>query len=417
MIRYVVSAISGKLMPERNSCYVILDINENVVRRGFVQASSEYVIRALVWRDNAGRFEEEYMYSETFRKKVIMSTYTNCLIYPEGVPNSVLLQHTNRLGPHLYPYDFDKRYEAVDHFDIFSGNQQVVEMRRFKLAQYCKKLTFGLEFETSLGAVPEELCFRDGLIPLRDGSISGVEYSTIVLKRNSGLSLLAQAVKTLKEHTVFNKDCSLHVHVGGFPLDKNVIFRIYLTCFKLENEIASLVPRYSFQTSKYKSNHKDYCKPLNSYKNFEEMYYCLVGTEYKGRLDKPHPRDVERGHKWNIETRYYGFNFINAICYGVNKTVEFRFLRPTYNFKKILLWLYIFGAIIKFGKDSTDIDMYSQLTLEMVFKKIYPPELVNSLLDGIQRLKIATQMQTDNGDYIGEQIVFEDRLFKGDDDW
>jgi hypothetical protein len=57
-----------------------------------------------------------------------------------------------------------------------------------------------------------------GLIPLRDGSITGIEFSTVVLQGNEGLNLLKQQVEALNANTIFDKDCSLHIHFGGLNL-------------------------------------------------------------------------------------------------------------------------------------------------------------------------------------------------------
>ena len=120
----------------------------------------------------------------------------------------------------------------------------------YTLSKYLK-YTFGLEFETSMGYIPEDICFRDGLIPLRDGSISGLEYSTVVLNGNDGLSLLKQELESLKEYTAFNKECSLHIHLGGFPLDPNAIIRAQTLCRLLEKDISQLVPSLTFRSSEY----------------------------------------------------------------------------------------------------------------------------------------------------------------------
>ena len=68
------------------------------------------------------------------------------------------------------------------------------------------------------------------------------------------------------------------------------------------------------------------------------MYRYFVGRNFYGSFMQAHPQDKERKRKWNVQNRYFWCNFINALCYKVNKTIEFRFLRPTYNFKKILVW-------------------------------------------------------------------------------
>ena len=67
-------------------------------------------------------------------------------------------------------------------------------------------------------------------------------------------------------------------------------------------------------------------------------------------LTQVHPADTGGDRKWNINIRYYWVNFINILFYNKAKTVEFRFLRPTYNFNKIVGWMYIFNAILIYAE-------------------------------------------------------------------
>ena len=312
-------------------------------------------------------------------------------------------------GQGSFPYVLSRKYEAVENFDVFKGKQIVKNTRTsYELAKHLD-YTFGLEFETSQGYIPEDICYRDGLIPLRDGSITAPEYSTVVLKGNQGISLLHQQIETLKEYTSFNKECSLHVHLGNYPLKPDTIFNLYKVCKYLENELESILPRLTFCSRAYKDNEKDYCKKLKNYSSFEDMYYKLVGRKFFGSFTQAHPDDRERKRKWNVVNRYYFVNFINALCYKVNKTIEFRFLRPTYNFKKILLWLYIFNGILKYAEKYYNQDCY--VTLKIIMKKCYPEKLVNELCKGIQRLRVLTINQTNNGDLIGAEVWMEDALF------
>ena len=308
-----------------------------------------------------------------------------------------------------FPYVLTRRYEAVENFVAFEGKQVIEDNQSiYPISKYLK-YTFGLEFETSQGYVPENICYRDGLIPLRDGSITGPEYSTIVLNGNKGISLLHQQLETLKEYTAFNKECSLHVHLGGYPLKADSIFRVYLVCKSIEPQLEQILPRLTFRSKEYKSNGKDYCKKLGNYNSFDDMYQSLVGRKFFGSFAQAHPEDRERKHKWYVNTRYYWCNFINALCYRVNKTIEFRFLRPTYNFKKILLWLYIFNGILKYSDE-----YYSpgrNVTLEDIMYKCYPPELAQELCTGLQRLEALSDNQLANGDPIGAEVWMEDNMF------
>ena len=126
--------------------------------------------------------------------------------------------------------------------------------------------SFGLEFETSRGYIPEDKCFKNGLIPLRDGSISGLEYSTVVLEGKQGINTLKRAVKDLNNYTLYDENCSLHMHLGGFPLDEKKIWSLYKYIYKFQFFIQPYISEYAFETHYFKHNHKDYCKKLPLFK-------------------------------------------------------------------------------------------------------------------------------------------------------
>lgn len=346
---------------------------------------------------------------DLYKGELLFSKYKGIYFSPINWDTDSIVMEQLIKGQGSFPYVLSRKYEAVENFDVFKGKQIVKDTRTsYELAKHLD-YTFGLEFETSQGYIPEDICYRDGLIPLRDGSITAPEYSTVVLNGNQGISLLYQQIETLKEYTSFNKECSLHVHFGNYPLEPNAIFNLYKVCKTLENELERILPLLTFRSSAYKDNEKDYCKKLKNYSSFEDMYYKLVGRKFLGSFTQAHPEDRERKRKWNIANRYYFINFINALCYKVNKTIEFRFLRPTYNFKKILLWLYIFNGILKYAEKYYNPDCY--VTLKIIMKKCYYKELANELCKGIQRLRVLRINQTNNGDQIGAEVWMEDTLF------
>lgn len=106
---------------------------------------------------------------------------------------------------------------------------------------------------------------------------------------------------------------------------------------------------------------------------------------------------------------YFWVNFINALCYTVNKTIEFRLLRPTYNFNKILLWIYIFNAILKYTE--SDKSLSNVEYIEDVIKVVYEGDLREETLLGIKRLKILRVNQERNNDFSGQDVSLENRLF------
>lgn len=404
----VVDEISGKKY-SMNSCHlVVVKHLPGMLVYGYTRRR-ETIVSILACVN--GEIDSYFGDYELLKDVLVYSSSKGCYISTVDYPVENFLVEQYQKGMGRFPYTFSRRYEAIESFNIFEGRQKVINPESFDITPYLH-YTFGLEFETSMGYVPENLCFRDGLIPLRDGSISGLEYSTVVLGGDEGLSLLKQQVKTLKKYTAFNKECSLHIHLGGFPLNPDAIYRAYLICKSLEEEIEHMVPPLTFKSGQYKENGKDYCMKLRTYRNFNQMYEHLVGRRFFGSFTQPHPLDLNREAKWRIPTRYYAVNFINLLCYNVNKTIEFRFLRPTYQFNKILLWLTIFNAILKYAEDITNMQSYRGVSLGDVIRHVYPAEIANKVWNGVTRLRILVTNQVSNGDYIGRDIEFEDELFR-----
>lgn len=391
----------------QNCKKIVLEYQSDLIIFGYTSRVDK-VLKVLI-RNNY----DDDLYFETdldlYKGELLFSKSRGVYFSPINWDSDSIVMEQLIKGQGNFPYVLSRKYEAVENFDIFKGKQVVKDIKTsYKLAKHLD-YTFGLEFETSQGYIPEDICYRDGLIPLRDGSITAPEYSTVVLSGNQGISLLHQQIETLKEYTSFNKECSLHVHLGNYPLKPDTIFNLYKVCKYLENELESILPRLTFCSRAYKDNEKDYCKKLKNYSSFEDMYYKLVGRKFFGSFTQAHPDDKERKRKWNVVNRYYFVNFINALCYKVNKTIEFRFLRPTYNFKKILLWLYIFNGILKYSEKYYNPDCY--VTLKIIMKKCYPEELAEELCKGIQRLRALTINQINNGDNIGAEVWMEDELF------
>lgn len=410
----VIDEITRRQVDSDRCQKVVVSLDNDQVQFGYVKDPHSYV-KALIYTEEGNGQIMPVLY-EKLKDKLFFSNRQGIYITKKHVSPDVMVSEICTRGRGIFPYNFRKKYEAIESFNIFKGRQKINENIEFPLSDYLK-YTFGLEFETSEGIIPENRIFEDGLIPLRDGSISGLEYSTVVLEGNEGLNLLSQQLKDLKKYTNFNKECSLHIHFGGFPLEKDSLFRLYRLCYRLQEtgELSNLLPPLTFRTSAYKSSGKDYCKLLPCYESFEDLYYSLVGVPYLGSLEQPHPCDPDRSRKWNIHTRYYWVNFINSFCYKVNKTIEFRFLRPTFNRRKILVWMYIFNAILLYAEKKSLYEV-KRARLGTVIKAIYPRELAEKINLEMIKLKILVQTQINNyNDRIGASIDLEDGLFKEDD--
>ena len=351
---------------------------------------------------------------------LVFSKKSGYYFIPLNKRDRVIDQYFKGFGD--YPYTIVREYEAQKNLDRFKKRNVLIKESDFRLSKYLN-YTFGVEFETSQGYVPQDICFRDGLIPLRDGSISGIEYSTIVLSGSRGLNLLRQQCETLSEYTEFNKNCALHIHLGGYPVTVRHIFALYKVLSFIQNEIAPYLPTWSFHTSNYKDNGKDYCLELPHFSSFNELYeYMSDGkTKFMNSLYQAHPSDVEHDRKWQIHARYHNFNFVNLLFYDSAKTLELRFLRPSFNFNKIYLWLCVFNAILNYAvriADTVDIsrlesDSYYFNDLLGIINGSYSEdqEFVDFIIEGLRKLYCVVSNQENNGDHIGANTQIEDKVF------
>lgn len=415
----VFNELDNKLIDINNSIKVITDVVDNIFIYGYVSyenlKSNSDKLRVVLIRRGASLIEK-YAILDKVKDRMFFSKRLGHYALDVGMSAETIREETEILGFGGFPYSFNRFYEAVDNFNLFEGKSTVID-KEFKhpLSKFMD-YTFGVEFETSKGYIPEDICFRDGLIPLRDGSITGLEYSTLILKGNSGLSMMKQQIDTLKNYTEFDKNCSLHIHFGGFPLDPEKIWALYSVCARVQDDVEKYTPKYTFHSSEYKTTGKDYCKklPTAGLYSFDELYRMLVERNFLGDLTQPHPRDRYRYAKWRIQTRYFWVNFINIMCYNVNKTIEFRLLRPSYNYTKITLWMYIFTAIMKYAdKNSKKCHLginRNPLKLATIIRAVYPDGLSRKLIGKLEDLKkIKEEQETVYSDYIGEKIKIDDK--------
>ena len=283
----------------------------------------------------------------------------------------------DKLG-NAYIYSFERLYNSEGLIELFSqvDNSKYTKnlINKTNYDKVIDKYSFGFEVETSAGIIPEYRCKELGLIPLRDGSISGHEYTTIPMKGIEGINLLANQMNELKQNCSINRDCSIHLHLGGFPLDKSKIISLYNLCYNLQNEIGELFPYYIFSSGKYKSNGKDYCKKLpNKVDSIEYLYEFLSEghSSWDGSFLNPHPSDPRRDRKWEVHSRYYYCNFINMLFGSNIKTVEFRVHNASTNSDKLINWLYICMAILNYAENGTPTN---EITLKDVIEFSYSEE-------------------------------------------
>ena len=101
------------------------------------------------------------------------------------------------------------------------------------------------------------------------------------------------------------------------------------------------------------------------------------------------------------------------MCYDGPKTVEFRFLRPTFDETKIVFWLLLLTGIMQYainlGKEGVDIDEeLKNFTLRRFIDKIFEPSDAKQMKLFLKDLKSGVEQQTLTGDYYGGEIKLED---------
>ena len=321
-----------------------------------------------------------------------------------------------------YTYSFAREYSSEKLIPLFQNVERKDLLTRTINQNDLKEFgdfSFGLEFETSAGNIRENDCFKYGLIPLKDGSIKGHEFTSIPMQGKEGFSLLLNQIDILSKNTSFDKECSLHVHFGNFPIRKDNIFALYKLLHRIQDDIALMFPKFIFQTEKYKASQKNYCNKLERYDKFEDLYTFLSGNtrRYENSLTNKHPLDENNDHKWQVSPRYMWVNLINTCFKKVGKTVEFRIHTPTINREKIINWLFLCSAILQFSikhKDKILSASRYEVSIDYILSDTYSSRIYKMLSSYyVQRVEYYQNMSTMFRDNFGcfDMIDDDDQTF------
>lgn len=262
-------------------------------------------------------------------------------------------------------------------------------------------MTFGVEFETTLGYIPERLCYKYGLIPLRDGSIAGLEYVTIPLGGRKGLYALKEICAEMNKRTKYDHSCALHIHIAGLSRTENSVLSAFILSVLVQDEQFLLQPAYKKGGSR--TQNKDYCKPLPTSSIFSKLPSKITAdkitvwfnkvfkfisdgsdySKYKNNLSnvETHPSDPAGDRKWQIHSRYFWINFV-PLLFGNKKTLEFRHHNITNDFNKIVCFLVNCATFIWTAENCKDqlFDDSSELFSKLIKK---PHDSNNILLQNL----------------------------------
>ena len=305
--------------------------------------------------------------------------FKDSLSYRERLSNG-LYYHISRLPSHKfnlisfpdksykYSLPYDSKGIINDHLNKYNDYNPEILKNIKKYAPILGNLTFGLEFETTKGYIPTRILDKYGLIPLRDGSISGIEYVTVPMQGEKGLQAVVDIVDQLEKRTEYeDRTCSLHLHLGNVPRTKEFILAFFKVGMRIQDEMFKMFPLY--KKYNYGIKNKNYSAPLPTYeilsqldnvidstninRNFGVLYkYLSMGQELKS-IDNDinniecHPADPNGNQKWHISPRYLIYNII-PLLFGNKQTIEFRIHTPTYDINKILPFIFMNAAVVNF---------------------------------------------------------------------
>lgn len=330
---------------------------------------------------------------------------------------------------------FNIEYGAKPSISMFSKTFKKEYIPKCSVSEVTKKalegISFGIEFETSNGFIPEAKTLSLGLIPLKDGSlrhdgISPYEYTTIPLtSKTNGLEAVSDICDTLDKYTEISHQCSLHVHIGGIPVDKEYVVAARRLGCNIQDELYHMLPSNYRYTSDNGFKEKDYCIPLkklgggtvnDSFNKLLSNLGCPL-NKFGGIGEYNHPSDPDGHRKWNITNRYVGINFIPTI-WGGSGTVEFRMHNPTINKNKVINWIFICSAILRFAsrnKEDINIGKYDDITLSAIISRQYDDKIAKVLNAYIVKRTEVMKKLADSGDYIGDKELKGGLESLGDD--
>lgn len=295
----------------------------------------------------------------------------------KGFENSGIHSKSKIPGFDMGNYGF-KNNEGIskleDGFQDYLASENEFQILPFinNLSKFLKDYTFGFEFETYNGNLPVKELYKNLLLPVKDGSITGHEYVTLPLSGAEGLQVVYNACKALSKWCGVDKHCSTHIHIGNVPHDKEFIIAFYMLCYQLQMELHEMVAPYKKDVH-YLANKpqgaKDHCKHIPSLGLFQNNIYTTDNKKaaidsYFERIftwmndgnpsNKSH--NYENGihikhdrPKWEIESRYHWINLFNLV-FSSNKTIENRLHSGTLSATKSINWLFITIALIEFAK-------------------------------------------------------------------
>jgi hypothetical protein len=380
-----------------------------------------YLFNPEIFKNNK-EYREQLSTGNFYHISKLSSCKLNAIIFPSK--------------DYKYSLPYDSKGIIGNNLKNYNENYNPEISKTIKnYAPLLKNLSFGLEFETTKGFIPNRILDKYGLIPLRDGSISGIEYVTVPMQGEKGLQCTSDILKILSERTEYNDEtCSLHLHLGNIPRTKEFILAFFKVGMKIQDEMFQMFPLY--KKYNYHIKNKNYSAPLPTFEilsqldpiinsnniddNFGILYkYLSMGQDFKSVNNDlsnvlSHPADPNGNQKWNIKYRYFLYNIIPLI-FGNKQTIEFRIHTPTYDINKIFPFIFMNSLIVNFTIKHQDsilknksflnqFDLFSVLSNQIDIHNIpYKSQFRDLMYNYIDKRKNYCEKQILKGNILGTE--------------
>jgi len=298
-------------------------------------------------------------------------------------------------------YKGSLQYNFKNYLEICKKNHSLFKFEKdedsdeyYKLApSLFDKYTFGIELETTKGMIPESVYKNLGVMPVRDGSISGLEYVTIPLKGIKGVYTFKKIIENLIKYTDSNYTCSMHVHVGNIPRTMEFVTAMFKFGYYFQNNIFDLFPGYKMKNDGIKR--QCYTAPLDDFlmsslnfksdtnekleEDFTKIIYELSGNHESFKYFRDlnsiteHPSDPQESAKWHMKERYKWLNII-PLVFTNKKTIEYRIFTVPDTIDKAFTFLILSLAITDF----VNRNQLSILIRPFLLKKMNVNEILNT---------------------------------------
>lgn len=317
-----------------------------------------------------------------------------------------------------YPYSISEMSESAR--SLYSKYPKIeTDEQSMLIYELIKPYSYGIEIETSGGTVPLTNLLQTDYVFLKDGSISGYEFTSLPFFGPDGITKTKNFLKEAIKNCNINQFCSLHVHLGNVETDKKSIVALYKTIYQTQQELFDFMPNYKREVNYFTSKQqpKDHCKPLKSLGLYNVDNVDIMYNSIRNFITSNNNDEMLESSKWNQFPRYHHLNLLNLFNSTGSGTIEFRLHEPTLNFYKIMSWLLITSALVKYSNKYQDqiINNKIKISLKDVMIEIYPQNVATYLIEYIKERTIYFSNRYCSGNYEDYNVLVKDedkKVFK-----